>query len=80
MEQEKIVKLETVIKEGYYRCWLRCVNCGSIFECELRYASIASRTTEHCPTCKIKSGTPNVGSFDVVKYNSEYENPNPYMR
>ena len=70
---ENRVKLGEVIEDGKYRAWYRCSNCGVIFQYDMQKGKISAEMNGHCPWCGVKSGTPKVGVFPLVKYNPEQD-------
>lgn len=79
--QEKQRKLEGLPTKGTYRAWYRCTNCGTIFQYDMQTGKIAAEMAGNCPYCSVKSGTPKVGVFPIVKFNPTYdENPRHYFR
>jgi len=66
---EKSIKKEGLCQTGSYRAWYRCTNCGVIFQHDLKKGTPSAQMNGHCPWCGVKSGTPKIGSFPLVKFN-----------
>lgn len=71
--KEEIYKIIAPCDEDKYRAWYRCSNCGTIFQYDMQKGLKATDMKGICVTCGIKSGTPGVGSFPIVKFNPEYD-------
>ncbi len=71
--KENRVKLEDECVAGQYRAWYRCTNCGTVFQFDMQTGHPVGQMKGQCPFCFVKSGTPNVGVFPIIKYNPEYD-------
>lgn len=77
---QNLKKLDTERPSNTYRINYRCINCGTIFEYDMQTGASVTTMRGACPYCKVKSGTPNIGSFPVVKMNPEYDEVKQYFR
>ena len=78
--KENRVKLEDPCDDKMYRAWYRCSNCGTIFQYDMPLGKLASQMDGICPVCAIKSGTPNAGTFPIIKYNPEHDQVRHYYK
>ena len=67
--RENVIKADGVPTERTYRAWYRCSNCGVIFQFDLQKGKPSSEMNGICPWCGVKSGTPKIGAFPLVKFN-----------
>ena len=67
------VELEGDVREGYYRAWYRCTNCGVVFQYDMVKGRSAIEMNGKCPTCQFESkpGTAGGAIFPIIKYNHE---------
>ena len=74
MREMKVV-LNGDIPENYYRAWYRCINCGTVFQHDMKKGRPATEMDGKCPTCNFKSKTGSVGGgvFPIIKYNPDYD-------
>jgi len=73
MSEKTTILLRTKLANTEYRLAYRCTNCGTIFQFDIRKGVPTTAMKGICPTCGIKSGTPNIGVFDVIKENQHLD-------
>lgn len=83
--KEAVVELKDNVKEDQYRAWYRCLNCGLVFQYDMKRGCPVSEMDGECPMCGCRSGSmrsgATVGIFPIVKYNPEYDKqPRYYFR
>lgn len=76
-----IVFIKGDVNKNEYRLKYRCSNCGIIFEFDIRKGQSASTMNGTCPNCSVKSGSPGIGFFSVIKLNDILDqNPRHYFK
>ena len=56
-----------------YKIQFRCPNCGDVYSRLIQKGVIAQGQGGACPTCGVRDGQPQVGSFKVIKNHSELD-------
>ena len=69
---------EIAVSPQQYKMKFRCPNCGEVFDKAVQKGVIAQGKGGVCPSCGVKDGQANVGNFQIVKKNEQYDQPVNY--
>jgi DNA-directed RNA polymerase subunit RPC12/RpoP len=58
--------MDDKVQEGFYRMQYKCVNCGKLFQSDIRRGAVAKGASGSCPHCGIQTGKPGVGHHEAV--------------